>query len=109
MMAVYESNPARVHVRPNDMRDVVITFHQRSPSGGTLTGYTPANQIFPCDYTVTADQGLSVPALNITKVAEHEWGAYFVDHITTAQRYHFENGALWITATGNRLVFKRHF
>lgn len=107
MVSVVENSTNRLHTRPSDLKDVVIRFQRTAPSGGTISGDTPSNTIYASSYTASADRELSIPALNMTKVAENTWGRLFVDDISAAERYHFEGGSLWITTANRKLAFRR--
>ena len=67
-----------------------------------------SNSIMQNDYSIGANQSLSIPNLNMTKVMETTWGAEFVDNIRDAQQYSFEaGGRLQIKTINKTLIFKK--
>src|SRR5687768_7783555 len=75
MVKVLENNTGRLHFPPSNSKDLQISFQSTTATTGALSGFTPTNEIFPSNYTQTAERTLSIPALNRTKVAENPWGA----------------------------------
>ena len=60
------------------------------------------------DYSIGANQSLSIPNLNMTKVMETTWGAEFVNNIRNSQEYSFEpGGRLTIKTINKTLTFKK--
>ncbi len=88
--------------------DVDITFISATPTTGSFRGNTPTNQIFENAYTIGDNQSISIPALNMTKIAETDWGNWFVLGILGARVYSFSaDGNLYIDTGRKTLVFVR--
>ena len=109
MVAVTDLATASATTGPTSLHSqVIISFASTSPTTGKLWGHTPTNRIDPSDYSLGFDQGITIPALQITKVAETPWGAAFADHITSAKRYSLVTGYLEITTSEKTLRFQMH-
>ena len=88
--------------------DVDITFTPTNATTGTFNGNTPTNEISQNDYSLGANQTISMLSLSMTKVAETSWGSLFVDNINASQNYTFENGGMLdITTIKKTLVFRK--
>jgi len=109
MILVEDNQSGSATTKPTSIQgDVVITFSSFTSTPGKFYGYTPANEISPSDYTVSANHLLTVLNLAMTKVGETSWGAEFVDNIRDAKSYSFEkNGNLDIKTAARTLVFQR--
>ena len=109
MITVKENSSGLATTKPSSIQgDVDITFTSANPTSGIFTGNTPTNTIMQNDYSIGANQSLSIPNLNMTKVMETTWGAEFVDNIRDAQDYSFETGGrLHIKTINKTLIFKK--
>jgi hypothetical protein len=88
--------------------DVDITFTSVSPTTGVFTGNTPTNSIVQNDYSIGANQSLSIPNLNMTKIMETTWGNEFVQNIRNSQEYSLDGGGrLNIKTINKTLSFKK--
>ena len=110
MVIVKENSSGLTTIKPASIQgDVDITFTTINAAQGIFTGDTPTNSIMQNDYSIGANQSLSIPNLNMTKVMETAWGAEFVDNIRAAQEYSFDaSGRLHIKTINKTLTFKRH-
>ncbi|MFL5741493.1 MAG: hypothetical protein ACJ75B_14810 [Flavisolibacter sp.] len=94
--------------QPSIQGDVDITFTSTSMTNGTFVGNTPTNDIWENDYSIGANQSLTIPVLAMTKVGETPWGILFVDNIRNSQEYSFEiGGKLNIKTTNKTLTFRK--
>ncbi len=109
MFEVKDDSSGSVTTQPSGVPgDVEITFTATGNISGALVGHTPTNIISQSGYTTRANQMLTIPALNITKLWETSWGNEFVGNICSALAYHFDSdGNLIITTVGKTLIFKR--
>jgi hypothetical protein len=86
--------------------DVHISFAVAGSAGGSFTGKTPSNDIWPNSYATGTGGTMSIPVLAMTKVGEGTWGNEFVKHIREAQTYHFgSDGKLHIQTIARTLIF----
>lgn len=109
MIIVKENSSGLTITKPGSIQgDVDITFTSISPTNGVFTGNTPTNSIRQNDYSIGANQSLSIPSLNMTKMMETSWGDEFVQHIRGSQEYSFEpDGRLNIKTINKTLTFKK--
>lgn len=109
MIIVKENSSGLTTTKPSSIQgDVDITFTSTNPTNGFFTGNTPTNSIMQNDYSIGANQSLSIPNLNMTKVMETTWGAEFVNNIRNSQEYSFETGGrLTIKTINKTLTFKK--
>ena len=88
--------------------EVDITFTITTTGGGIFFGSTPTNEIGQNDFAVSGNRAISIPALSMTKVMETSWGNEFVENITSAETYSFENtGNLYIKTVSKTLIFRK--
>jgi hypothetical protein len=109
MITVKENSSGLATTKPSSIQgDVDITFTAINAARGSFTGNTPTNSIMQNDYAIGANQSLSIPNLNMTKVMETAWGAEFVDNIRDAIEYSFDTGGrLHIKTINKTLTFKK--
>jgi len=109
MITVKENSSGLTTTKPSSIQgDVDIEFTSTSPTNGIFTGNTPTNSIMQNDYSIGANQSLSIPNLSMTKVMETTWGAEFVGNIRDAQEYSFDTGRkLHIKTINKTLIFKQ--
>ena len=109
MITVKENSSGLTTTKPASIQgDVDITFTGINAAHGIFTGNTPTNTIMQNNYSIGANQSLSIPNLNMTKVMETTWGNEFVNNIRDSQEYSFEaNGRLHIKTTNKTLIFKK--
>lgn len=109
MIIVKENISGSSATKPSSIAgNVDITFTSISSGNGTFAGNTPTNQIQQNDFTVGANQSLTIVNLNMTKLWETTWGQEFVGNIREAQNYSFENnGNLDIKTTNKMLIFQK--
>jgi hypothetical protein len=94
--------------QPTIQNEVDITFASTNSTGGTFFGNTPTNDIGQNEYSIGANQTISIPALAMTKVGETSWGSLFVDNIRSSRVYRFEiGGILNIGTTNKTLTFRK--
>ena len=107
MVTVADNASGSTIIKPASITgDVDITFIATTPTSGSFTGNTPTNQISQNAYTIDDNQSLSIPALNMTKIAETSWGDAFVVSILDAQSYSFStDGKLNINTGRKTLIF----
>ncbi len=88
------------------IRDVDITFTFSSATSGQLTGVTPSNT-FESNFSITSLKSLAITQYSSTKVAEPDWGSYFSDNITFAQKFYFSIVDYLVieTSTNKTIVF----
>jgi hypothetical protein len=89
---------------PSIQNDVDITFTSTNPAIGTFVGNTPTNDIWKNDYSIGANQTITIPDLAMTKIKETPWGILFVDNIRSSQEYSFEAGRLLNIKTTNKTL-----
>lgn len=87
--------------------DVILSFDPIDSTKGVFSGNTPTNSFGPDFYSLTDPQNISIPVMNMTKVAETSWGQLFVDNIREASSYSFSEGNLNIQTAGKILIFQR--
>ena len=86
--------------------DVLINFTQVDATNGTFYGNTPANEVWENDYSISANQSITIPQLAMTKVGETNWGNYFSANIKDATHYLFLNdNKLNIITDKKNLIF----
>lgn len=109
MITVKENSSGLTTTKPSSIQgDVDITFTAINAAHGIFRGNTPTNSIMQNDYSIGANQSLSIPNLNMTKVMETTWGAEFVDNIRDAIEYSFDTGgSLHIKTINKTLTFKK--
>jgi hypothetical protein len=109
MVSVSDDVANTILTKPSSITgDVDITFARTAPAPGSLTGFTPSNNLFG-DYTEGNNKTLSIPAIASTKVAETSWGDLFLLNITHSQRYFFSKDKKLniVATTGKTLTFKK--
>ena len=109
MILVKDNTSGLTTAKPSSIQnDVVITFTSINSTNGTFTGNTPTNDIWQSEYSIGANQTISVPYLAMTKVGETSWGILFVDNIRSSREYIFEvGGILNIRTTTKTLTFQK--
>jgi hypothetical protein len=109
MILVKDNASGLATTKPSSIQgDVDITFTSTSMTNGTFVGNTPTNDIWENDYSIGANQSLTIPVLAMTKVGETPWGILFVDNIRNSQEYSFEiGGKLNIKTTNKTLTFRK--
>ena len=70
----------------------------------SLTIHYSQNDIWKNDYSVGANQTITIPVLAMTKVGETSWGKLFVDNILSSQQYTFEPGEMLNIKTTNKTL-----
>ena len=107
MIIVKENVSGFTILKPSTIQgDVDITF--TSSTNGTFAGNTPTNEIWQNNYSIGANQAITIPNLSMTKVGETSWGNEFVDNIRSSQEYSFQiGGQLNIKATSKTLTFRK--
>ena len=107
MISIKDNSTNLVITKPSIViRDVDITFTFSSATSGRLTGVTPANT-FESDFSITSLKSLAITQYSSTKVAEPDWGSYFSDNITFAQKFYFSIVDYLVieTSTNKTIVF----
>lgn len=109
MILVKDNASSLTTTKPSSIQgDVDITFTSTSMTNGTFVGNTPTNAISKNDYSIGANQSITIPVLVMTKVGESSWGILFVDNIRSSQEYSFEiGGKLNIKTTNKTLTFRK--
>ena len=109
MIIVKENASGSTTTKPSSIQgDVDIIFTSTSTTNGTFIGNTPTNDIWQNDYSIGANQALTIPNLSMTKVMETSWGNEFVNNIRSSQEYSFEiGGRLNIKTTNKTLTFRK--
>ncbi len=109
MIIVKENLSGLTTSKPSTIQgDVDITFISTSSTNGTFTGNTATNDIWQNDYSIGANQSMTISILDMTKVMETSWGKEFVDNIRNSQKYRFEiGGRLNIMTTNKTLTFRK--
>ena len=109
MIIVKESVSGLTTIKPSTVQgDVDITFTSTSSTNGTFIGNTPTNDIWQNEYSIGANQSMTIPCLSMTKVMETNWGNEFVDNIRNSQEYSFEiDGILNIKTPEKTLTFRK--
>lgn len=109
MIIVKENASGSTTTKPSSIQgDVDITFTSTSTTNGTFIGNTPTNDIWQNDYSIGANQSMTIPVLAMTKVMETSWGNEFVNNIRSSQEYSFEiGGRLNIKTTNKTLTFRK--
>ena len=109
MITVKENSSGLTTTKPPSIQgDVDITFTAFNAAQGIFTGNTPTNSIMQNDYSIGANQSLSIPNLSMTKVLETTWGDEFVQNIRDSQEYSFDAGGKFHIKTINKtLTFKK--
>ena len=109
MIIVKDNSTGLTAYKPSSIqKDVVITFTATNPINGTFTGNTPTNEIGQNAYLIGINQGISIPGLSMTKVAETTWGSEFVDNIRSSTQYSFDTeGRLNIQTANKTLTFQK--
>jgi hypothetical protein len=107
MVTVKDNATGTIQTKPAAIKaEVLITFSASGSSKGILTGNTPTNTIYSSEYKTDCNRSFTLTILNMTKVAENEWGILFVNHISDPSTYNFESdGRLSITTTNKTLSF----
>jgi hypothetical protein len=105
MIAVTDNiSGAMVNKPASETGDVDVTFIAGGTAGGTFTGNTSINDIWPNDYFTSPNQSVAIPNLSMTKVMETAWGLYFVDNIRGAISYSFETGGILTIKTYYKIL-----
>ncbi|WP_018611657.1 hypothetical protein [Segetibacter koreensis] len=105
MIVVKDNTSGLTTTKPSSIQnDVVITFTPTNSTTGTFIGNTPTNEIGRNEYSIGANQTISIPVLAMTKVGETSWGTLFVDHIRSSQQYTFEVGGILNIKTANKTL-----
>ena len=109
MVIVKENVSGLTAIKPSTVQgDVDIIFTSTSSTNGTFTGNTPTNDIWQNQYSIGANQSMTIPCLAMTKVMETSWGNEFVDNIRNSQEYSFEiGGILKIKTPAKTLSFRK--
>ncbi len=109
MIVVKDNASGLTTTKPSSIQnDVDITFTSTNSTIGTFIGNTPTNDIWKNDYSIGANQTITIPVLAMTKVGETSWGILFVDNIRSSQEYTFEiGGILNIKTTNKKLTFHK--
>lgn len=109
MIIVKENVSGFTILKPSTIQgDVDITFTFTSSTNGTFAGNTPTNDIWQNNYSIGANQAITIPNLSMTKVGETSWGNEFVDNIRSSQEYSFQiGGQLNIKTTSKTLTFRK--
>lgn len=109
MIIVKDNASGSTTTKPTSIQnDVDITFTSTNSTNGTFIGNTPTNDIWKNDYSIGANQTITIPVLAMTKVGETSWGILFVDNICSSLEYNFENcGKLNIKTTNKTLTFQK--
>jgi hypothetical protein len=109
MIRVKDNTSGSTTTKPSSIQgDVDITFTSTTITNGSFIGNTPTNDIWENNYSLGANQSITIPVLAMTKVAETSWGIFFVDNIRSSQKYSFEaGGKLNIQTTNTTLSFRR--
>jgi len=93
---------------PSISGEVEITFTPVSNTNGNFAGNTPSNEIMKNDYSIGANQSITIPVLSMSKVSETSWGNEFVANIRSAEEYNFENdNTLRIRTANKTLSFRK--
>ncbi len=107
MISIKDNSTNLVITKPSIViRDVDITFTFSSATSGQLTGVTPSNT-FESNFSITSLKSLAITQYSSTKVAEPDWGSYFSDNITFAQKFYFSIVDYLVieTSTNKTIVF----
>jgi len=95
MVMVTENVSGLRTTKPSDVQgEVDILFISTSSTNGSFTGNTPTNDIWQNQYSIGANQSMTIPCLAMTKVMETDWGNEFVNNIRNSQAYSFETGGI---------------
>ena len=109
MILVKDNASGLTTTKPSSIQgDVDITFTSITMTNGTFVGNTPTNDILKNNYSIGANQSITIPVLAMTKVGETSWGILFVDNVCSSQEYNFEiGGKLSIKTTNKTLTFRK--
>jgi len=109
MIIVKDNATGLTTIKPSSIQgEVEITFTSTNSTMGTFIGNTPTNDIWQNDYSIGANQAITIQVLAMTKVGETSWGKEFVDNICTSQKYSLEiGGELNIKTTKKTLTFRK--
>lgn len=109
MIIVKDNSTGSVTTKPTSIQnDVDITFTFTSTTRGTFNGNTPTNEIGKSDYSIGANQTITIHDLLMTQISETSWGNEFVKNFGSSQKYSFEiGGRLSITTISKTLTFKK--
>jgi hypothetical protein len=109
MVAVKDNGSGLLHSKPGAITgELEITFVAVSATTGFISGKTPINEL-SANYTLSESNGISIPAVFYSKVAETSWGLDFLHHIAKADTYSFgEDGKLQIHTGEKTLYFTRN-
>src|SRR5260221_10721235 len=92
MITVQDVASGITTTKPSSIQgDVDITFTPEGTVSGTFNGNTPTNSIGQNEYSIGANQAMSIPNLSMTKVMETTWGDQFVKKIRNTRKYNFDN------------------
>jgi heat shock protein HslJ len=107
MIKVMESPNGAAVTKPSPINgDVVLTITLQTDMSGTITGNTPSNTLSG-GFTLFPANGIRIPAVAASKVAETFWGGLFMDNITTAQSYSTSCNELQINTAQKTLFFQK--
>ena len=109
MVAVKDNSTGFIQSKPGAIPgDVDVTFVAVTTGNGFINGKTPTNTLY-ADYRLGEIDGITIPSVAATKVAETSWGLDFLYNITKANTYSFEqDGKLRIHTEKKTLFFERN-
>lgn len=109
MVVVKDNSTGFLSAKPGAITgDVDLSFVTVNSIKGFFNGKTPTNTLY-ADYTLGEIDGISIPCVSATKVAETSWGLDFLHNITSADNYSFEeDGKLRIHTAKKTLFFEKN-
>lgn len=109
MIIVKDNATGLITTKPSSIQsDVDITFTSTNPTSGTFIGNTPTNEIGKSDYSIGANQTITIHDLLMTQISETSWGMEFVKNFGSSKEYSFGiGGRLNIKTENKTLTFQK--